>query len=167
MFIYHEIRPEALPTALAEGLVRTSQGAKSEDPAILKTNSFLDKHCPDHLRAAGLSRRNNIYGYIGSGSSIIDIQNGQKIPLQEKQRQNNLALVRLEVDPRHCWISDLDKYDAVKDAIMRNTSIQELIPLSNDYWNSLQPLKDYSARIRRPEVMIICDISPLAIHEVN
>jgi hypothetical protein len=167
MVIYHEVAPDALARVKIDGLKRASRGEKGKDKLIIHTNEFLDKHCPPHLHAAGVSRHNNIYGYLGTKSSIIDIQDGSLIPLSEKGNQNNLVLLRLELNIQHCWVSDLDMYDKVRDVIAKKQPTEKILQLCRHYWNALQPLKTYKKNIRRPEVMITYDIPASCITPIE
>lgn len=167
MVIYHEIKRNAVGNALTNGLKRTSQGAKSKDKLILRTNDFLDENRPTNLKAQGVSRNNNLYGYLGDSSSIIDIKDGKRISLSKKMRQSDLAMLRLDVGPQDCWVSDLDKYDAVKEAIAAAKPQNLLLELCDDYWASVLQLKSYEDQIHRPEIMITSDIEPTSIHVVE
>ena len=104
---------------------------------------------------------------MGDESTMIDIDDGQRVSIQEKKRRNNLALLRLKVNPQDCWVSDLDAYDAVKAAITDHKPRYVLLALCNDYWGKVQPLATYSGGIQRPEVMITQDIAPSAIEKVQ
>ena len=166
MIIYHEVTPESLSSVLSDGLKRTSRGAKTDDKAIVKTDKLLDAHCPEHLRAAGLSRQENIYGYLGTESSVSDIKDGSATSISKKRDQNDQVLLRLIVDTQRCWVSDLDKYDAMKTALMNKSPQQTLLELCDNYWNSLQPLDTYNADMQRPEVMITYNLPPSNIERV-
>lgn len=167
MIIYHEVTPEALDEVKSQGIKRTSKGAKSDDTAILKTDELLDAHRPLHLQAAGLSRSNSVYGYIGTESAIMDIQDGRRISLAKKRDQNNHILLRLDIGMDDCWLSDLDKYDALKHALIAGKPYKTLLALCNDYWDNVRPLATSGARIKRPEIMIGRDVGPAAIKEVE
>lgn len=166
MIIYHEISSGMLPKIKSEGLKRTARGTKSNEDAILRADNVLDQYIPPELQASGVSRNNTIYGYLGDESSLVDIQDGQKISLKKKKQQNGQVLLRLDVDPKDCWVSNLNAYDAVKQAIANRKSHQALSKLCKDYWNGVRPLNEYQCDIERPEIMITCNISPVSIEEV-
>lgn len=158
MVIYHEVTHDALARIRQEGIKRASRGIKGKDKSIIHTDNFLDKHCPPYLHEISVSRNNNIYGYIGTKSSLIDIQDGSLISLSKKKEQNDQVLLRLDIDTQGCWVSDLDMYDKVKDAIVKKQPNEKILQLCHRYWNALQPLKNYKKNIKRPEVMITYDI---------
>ncbi len=76
MIVYHEIDSDSLDSVRAEDIKRTSRDIKGNNKKIIKTDQFLDAHRPAHLRTIGLSRNNNIYGYIGTSNKITDIRDG-------------------------------------------------------------------------------------------
>lgn len=61
-----------------------------------------------------------IYAFIGDENTIIDIENGAIIPLHKYGGDRNSTLLRLKIDPTHAYVSDLDKYDAVKSVLLNN-----------------------------------------------
>lgn len=117
------------------------------------------------MKSADLSRCNNLYGYLGDDTSLLDIKDGQRISLEEKKHQTGLILLRLDVDAACCWVSDLDKYDAVKDALLHDRPRSTIHALSKTYWNSVEQLATYSGTIKRPEIMITQNVKPADIHE--
>lgn len=162
MTLYHELSPDALVSALREGLRRTSRGEKGQDDAIKKTDAYLDQHCPAPLRAKGVSRDDNIYAYLGTEDTLIDIRDGRTVPLTDRPDPTS-KLLRLSVDPAHCYVSDLERYDAVKRAIDQHSDTQ-LAALATEYWQHITPLASYGpGSIRRPEIMITCDLAPHAL----
>jgi hypothetical protein len=154
-YIYHQLTNKAWELAKVKGLLRSARGDKGQDEQIIKTDKFLDTHIPQALQNEGVGRCNNIYGYIGSKNELVDIQSGDLRPVTQIAAQHSHVLLRLEVELRHCWVSDLDLYDAVKRA--RNIDRKKA---AVHYWNALQPLANYKNTMRRPEVMITIDIPP-------
>lgn len=72
-----------------------------------------------------------------------------------------MSVLRLEIDPGHAFISDLDRYDALKKAIEKREPIDHLESLACEYWQAVRPLtKQASSSIKRPEIMITYDIPP-------
>lgn len=164
MHVYHEAKPEALAVILKEGLRRTSRGEKGNDHTIIMTDKLLDERRPARLSGAGVSRDDNLYGYIAGKDSIIDITDGKPVPVQAFIKGSKQAVLRLEVEPKRCYISDLDAYDAVADAIENGRNNAELADLAQRYWDKVILLASFSGgRIRRPEVMITYDVPPDAV----
>lgn len=166
--IYHEISQSSLQEILREGIKRASQGDKSKDSAIQKLDLFLDTHQPPHLAGTGLSRRNNIYGYLGDGRKIIDIIDGERVTIDKFQAKSHKRIVCLSVDPAKCYISDLDLYDTLKRAMELNEQASTRENLATQYWHKLIPLNTFEpTMIRRPEVMITHDVAPDCIRIVQ
>ena len=164
MVIYHEINSETIDSIFKNGLKRTSRGDKGSDGFIVKTDYFLDAHIPQRLRSAGISRDNNIYGYLGSDDSIIDIKDGSLTPVSKKKSDQTVIILKLDVDPARCWVSDLDLYDELKNLFKNNAPKEFLLTQAEKYWQRLVPLHQYTPEsIRRPEIMITYDIEPLNI----
>lgn len=123
---------------------------------------LLDASRPDSLAQVGVSRINNIYGYLGRGNKIIDIKDGSVVTVNERIQKSSQALLVVDVDMARCWVSDLDLYDQVKSSI--DVGAEELRELAISYWQSLVRLEHYEWRaVRRPEIMITYDIVPSSI----
>jgi hypothetical protein len=161
-YIYHQLTNEAWELAKAKGLLRNTRGDKGQDEQIIKTDKFLDTHVPQALQNKGVSRCNTIYGYLGNKNKLIDIQSGSLQPITQIAAQKGHVLLRLEVELRHCWVSDLDLYDAVKHANEANRKKAAV-----RYWNALRPLADYKNTMSRPEIMITIDIPPSHLQVVK
>jgi len=159
--IYHQLTDHACQLAKTQGLLRTTRGDKGDDEAIIRTDEFLDEHVPHKLANAGVRRCHVIYGYIGDSSHLIDIETGNAVPVMQKAKEAGHVLLWLETDPKVCWVSDLDLYDAVK-----NSNESSKLRRAAMYWQSLQPFAQYDGTIRRPEVMIAADLPPQYLHEV-
>ena len=166
MPLYHELSPEALRNALADGLKRTSRGDKGQDEAIKKTDTYLDRRRPDALRKHGVSRDDNIYAYLGTDRTMIDIRDGRTIPLAEHPDPDS-RLVMLSVDPSDCFVSDLDRYDTLRQAITDKKPV-DLKALAADYWQHVIPLPDYQpGSVRRPEIMVTRDLPPASLTPID
>lgn len=166
MILYHEIDRDSLDNVLTDGLKRTSRGEKGSDEAIKKTDAYLDARRPATLVHKDISRDDNIYAFLGDNKTLIDITNGLIVPLSER-KQPDIALLRLSVEPSVCYVSDLDRYDAVKHAIAHDM-IDQLDALSEHYWQAVIPLNDYTAgTIIRPEIMITRDVLPSEIEQIT
>mgnify|MGYP003596682327 CR=1 FL=1 len=159
MLVYHEITPDALGTVLQNGLKKTSRGAKGSDKAIIQTDQFLDKSCPEQLKSQGVSRDDNVYAYIRDGDSIIDITNGEPIPLRQFIKRSKQKVLELDVNPSRCFVSDLDTYDALKEALINNENQDVLDTLASSYWSKVAKLTESDATTtRRPEILITYDV---------
>lgn len=151
MRAYHEVSPDGLGSVLANGLKRTSRGDKS-DKIIAKTDAFLDAHRPKYLKDNGVSRDDNVYGYVAVGDAVIDITDGRIVPIREFVAQSKQAVLELDVDAQHCYVSDLDTYDALQDAITNYEDNATLEKLAVSYWKKVMLLADFSPQdIVRPE----------------
>jgi hypothetical protein len=163
MIIYHQISNKAWRLVKYSGLVPTSRGEKGARQDIVATDVFLDKHVPTNLKIQGLSRDNNLYGYLGTTNSLIDIQTGAIQPISQKAAEPGKTLLRLNVNPVNCWISDLDLYDVVKAALAAD---RDPIHVANEYWKALCRLDEYDNTKKRPEIMITYKIEPIYIQKV-
>lgn len=161
MKVYHEIQPDKLQAALTNGLACTSRGDKGDDTSIIKTDQFLDAHRPHSLTQHGVSRDNNLYAYVRVDESVIDITDGEHIPIDTFLSTRAGRVLELDVDPNRCFVSDLDTYDALKSAIEQRKNHTTLEQLAKSYWNKVTKLSRFdSSTMRRPEIMITYDISP-------
>jgi len=166
MILYHEIDGDASRDILRDGLKRTNRGAKGDDPAIIKTDKYLDALRPSPLKTAGLSRSNNIYAFIGDDDTIIDIKSGTIVALREYMSGRNSVLLQLTVHPKYCYVSDLEKYDRVKSVLASGDEVRAR-QYARDYWNSIVDFAIFEpSTITRPEVMIVRDLPPDALSTV-
>ena len=160
MTLYHEIPGDTRESILRDGLKRTSRGDKGDDAAIQQADKYLDDRRPAALRENNVSRDDNIYAYLGDDRSLVDIRSGDVVPLNRHPDPDS-SLLRLSVDPALCYVSDLDRYDALKQALEAGSADDLLEAQAAAYWDALIPLASYqSGSIRRPEVMITRDIAP-------
>lgn len=160
MILYHEVSYDALQSILHEGLKRNDRGEKGDDQDIIETDEYLDTMQPRSLKEAGLSRSNNIYAFIGEHGSIVDITDGSVRSLKDYMSDHDSVLLKLAVEPKYCYVSDLDKYDAVKSCYANNDKLRAY-DYAHDYWNSVTPLAAFKPNtIRRPEVMIVKNLPP-------
>ncbi|HEX8389885.1 MAG TPA: hypothetical protein VF597_00500 [Candidatus Saccharimonadales bacterium] len=83
MTAYHEIASDKAEDVLKHGLKRTSRGDKGDDQSIIKTDEFLDAHCPAELKDRGVSRDDNVYAYVCVDDAIVDITDGSIVPLKD------------------------------------------------------------------------------------
>ncbi len=77
-----------------------------------------------------------------------------------------MRLIALDIDPVRCFVSHLDTYDVVQEAMKKDENESRLQDLAMSYWRKLIRLDRYDASIRRPEVMITYDVPPSAIEAV-
>jgi hypothetical protein len=161
-YAYHEVDPAQLDSILQNGLMRSSTGAKTNESAIVKTDQLLDHYRPEALRSAGVSRQNNIYAYFATNNKVADIISGQLVELSDFIAKSEQAVLRLAIDPKYCYVSDLDMYDNIKLIVEAdNKNTEALRDLAARYWDSLIPFSDFEkSMIRRPEIMITYDIRP-------
>lgn len=170
MIIYHEVKPKLLKSVLQHGLDRTSRGEKGDDQLVVKTDKFLDEKRPSHIKHTGLSRNNNLYGYMSIDDKIIDIYSEtdshphlRTLNDFMKSERHHSVILQLTIDPKKCYISDLDLYDKVKKAIGRGEPSSYLDNLAVTYWSDIKPLSKHFALSdlpKRPEVMVTYDVTP-------
>jgi hypothetical protein len=166
MTLYHEIDRESLDSVLTDGVKRTSRGEKGDDDAIKKTDTYLDARRPATLVQKNVSRDDNIYAFLGTDRTLIDITSGVVVSLSDRKKPDT-ALLRLSVEQNACYVSDLDRYDAVKYAIENNMT-EQLNTLAAHYWQAVVPLGTHVAgTVIRPEVMITRDIRPSEIEQIT
>jgi hypothetical protein len=140
---YHEIKSSSLSEVLENGLKCTSRGEKGDDQHIIKTDTLLDKYCPNSLRTAGVSRDNNLYAYTAVNGKIANITDGTRVDIHDFVKNSHQTVLKLTIDPRRCFVSDLDAYDKVVDAMKGHKSAESLKRLANEYWSRLIPLPKY------------------------
>lgn len=168
MIAFHEAKPEDMATILAHGLKRTSRGEKGDDSDIIRTDQLLDEWRPDDLRKAGWSRDNNLYAYVVLDGVVIDITNGQRIPVTRFVASAQQSLLELTVDPDRCFVSDLDLYDELMHAIHNERAKAYLQQIAERYFNTIQPLSLFDgASIVRAELMIPYDIPPHDLRNIS
>ncbi|MNT09770.1 hypothetical protein D3C72_1445710 [compost metagenome] len=168
MIVYHEVNSDSLGAVLNSGLICTSRGSKGNDRSIIAADHYLDERCPVYLKERGMSRDNNVYAYVSSGDSIVDITNGDLIPLQEFISRSNQSVLELSVDASRCYVSDLDTYDAIMTALENHEDQYIIDQLASSYWNKIIVLKNFSlGSIRRPEIMITYDVPPSMVRLVS
>jgi hypothetical protein len=166
MVLYHEIDRDSLDSVLADGLKRTSRGEKGDDDAIKKTDAYLDTHRPATLVHRNISRDDNIYAFLGTDKTLIDITSGAIVSLSDHKKPD-VALLRLSVGQSACYVSDLDRYDAVKHAVEHGMT-EQLDALADHYWQAVVPLEAYTTgTIIRTEVMITRDVLPSEIEQIT
>jgi hypothetical protein len=114
--VFHEVSAERLDQVLWDGIGCGDSGEKTA-AAEHGADAFLDAHAPPRYAECGLGRRNVVYGYLPMGDRLIDIRTGQDIEVHAFAAQQKQVLVRTEVERSRCFVSDLDCYDIVKDAL--------------------------------------------------
>jgi hypothetical protein len=165
--IYHEVRPESLDRVLRDGIKRSDKGEKS-DSVVQRTDECLEARIPEDLSARGLSRHNVVYGYMSTGTQLIDIRHGEVVDVDRFSAERDLVLLRITVDSAKCYVSDLDAYDAVKMCVKSDADDTMVSRLCERYWPRVVPLAEYDeGSYRRPEVMVAADIDPEDIEVVT
>lgn len=165
--LYHEIDPDSEEKVLLEGIQRDAKGEKTDDENI-QIDEFLDENIPPELEQLGVRRDEAVYAYLAYHGSIIDIRDGEYVPVDEFMDRNEQLLLALQVGSEHCFVSDLDAYDTLLRAMEADEQELRLKYLAAQYWDTVVPYDKYEfGTYDRPEVMIIQDISPGAIEVVN
>ncbi|HET6746909.1 MAG TPA: hypothetical protein VFH06_02260 [Candidatus Saccharimonadales bacterium] len=83
--------------------------------------------------------------------------------LREYMTDRDSVLLELTIDSKYCYVSDLDKYDAVKSSLLNNNK-ERAFTYAQIYWRSITNLAVFQpGTIARPEVMIVKDLPPDAI----
>lgn len=168
MIAYHEINPDTLESIRTKGLQRAARGEKGDKRAIKQTDALLDANIPAHLRRAGVSRANNNYAYVVTNGKVIDITDGHAIDEQKFITSSSRAVLQLHLDSDLCYVSDLDAYDQLKEAVENEQTDDIINRHVTTYWKRVIPLLAYERKkIRRPEIIIPYDIPPHAITVVH
>jgi hypothetical protein len=163
---YHEVLEKDVVSILKGGLKCSSRGDKANDEFIIQTDKLLDEQCPKKIKKAGVSRRNNIYCYLGLNHRAIDITDGKIKPPAEISQSPKHKLLKVLVDPKLCFVSDLDLYDQLLNSVKQKRLVesQDYIKI---YWQKLTPLiyYDQARGFKRPEIMVTYDL-PISRIEV-
>lgn len=168
MKVYHETTLNTVGSMLANGIKKSETGSKSDEKAIIKTDALLDEYRPHHLKEAGVSRQDNIYCYLRTGDSIVEIINGDHVALRDFVTHSDQAVLEIEVDPNRCYVSDLDTYDALKNTINSGKDKKRINELATSYWHKVVKLSDFKAnQLRRPEIMVTYDIEPSSLRQLH
>jgi hypothetical protein len=167
LVVYHEIKKDRLESVLERGLKRTSRGEKGDDSTTARTDKLLDEHRPDHLKQAGVSRDDNLYCYLTHNQGVVDITTGEVKAATDISESPDQQLLHIKVDASRCYVSDLDLYDQIAEAV-ENNDTDRVNELAGAYWQRLTRLDEYDhARgFRRPEVMVTYNISPSLLEVV-
>lgn len=165
--VWHEAEPATVNKLLHEGIKQGGTGHKT-DKLIDDTDALLDSICPEPLRAKGLSRSRNIYCYIVTDDSVIDITDGAHVPRGEFLKNSTQHILEIQVDPARCYVSDIDAYDRVKKAYRDGTDEPRIHSFAYRYWATVMPLSDSLGKLpARPEVMIPYEVAPQFIRPVK
>lgn len=153
-----------MDSVLNKGLRCGSSGSKSND-VTQKVDAFLDLYVPESLKKAGVSRSTCIYGYLGNTEMIIDIKNGAWKPVSTFTAKPKTVLLKLTVDKKKCFVSNLNSYDELKAAIQEGANLSP--SQAHSYWENLIPFSNFVERSDiRPEVMIPHSIPPKDIEVI-
>lgn len=163
MYVYHEVDAELMDEILIDGIKQGTRGEKSQDDYIIQTDRLLDSYRPEHLKSQGVGRANNIYGYVAVDGKLVDIVDGELVDVDSFVADSSELVLRLEVEPQRCQVSDLDVYDEIKSSLENNQPF-DAEAMAKSYWTALTPLASFDiGDIDRPEVMITHDIEPYNI----
>lgn len=165
--LYHEINLSAKESVLKNGIKRGVKGEKT-DAEKKKVDVFLDTHLPDDMQKTGASRQKAVYAYLEHRGSIIDIKDGQAVPIGRFQERSRQLLLKITADSDDCYVSDLDLYDTLTRALELDEQTSTREHLAESYWRRLTPLNEFEiGEITRPEVLIFRDIPPGDIEVVR
>lgn len=165
--LYHEVSSDSVDGILQNGIKR-DKGGEKRDAQIEKIDTFLDTHLPDNFESLGLNRRSVIYAYLEHEGNIVDITDGELVPLEKYESEKGTVLLRITVDPENCYVSDLDLYDTLKRAMQLDEQDSTREHLADQYWKRIVPLEEFQlGSIKRPEVMINADIEPKSIEIIK
>lgn len=159
--LFHEIDPDKQEHVLGHGLKQGDRGSK-RDAAINKADAFLREFQPAYLVHADVDRQANVFCYLPYNEQAIDITSGDARNPAVIASEHGMTMLRIEADQRHCYASDIDLYDQIKDLLVAGKVVQarQLAPV---YWKHVIPLAEYSEQFSRPEVLVTCDVPPAHI----
>ncbi len=162
---YHEVRKDSLDSILGNGLKCAQRGDKS-DGLIARTDQLLDSRLPNELRMAGLSRQRNLYCYLAEREGAVNITDGRVTPPDSLSATSDHVVLEIMADPSKAYVSDLDRYDAVKVSVAAGDGSAG--HHADEYWKALTRWDQYSHErgFRRPELMVTYDIPPEHIRPV-
>ena len=167
--VFHEIEADSVESVFSDGLQRTSRGDKGSDSDVARTDKLLDELRPRNLVDGRVSRDDNLYGYVSVGGCVVDITDGELVDADKLSSSSDQVLLKLRVDPGQCYVSDLDLYDAVVEAVSDGDT-SKATQLGDTYWKRVTPLTEYEQHSEeaflRPEVMITYDVPVDAIKRV-
>lgn len=165
--LYHEVDQSSKDNVLSEGIDREANGQKT-DSEKKRIDNFLDTHLPAEMELVGISRQEVVYAYMAYQDTVIDIRDGEFIPIDEFNDRSDQVLLRLSVDSKDCYVSDLDLYDTLARAMELKEQNGKLEYLASQYWDRVVPYDKYEiGEYNRPEIMIAQDIRPEAIEVVE
>lgn len=139
--VYHEASEDSVESILQEGLKRGAQGEGSQEEHAQKTNDALNRRRPEEYTSAGIDRQACLYGFLLLDDKIIDANDGRQLDPEEWQPQEGKSGLRLIVDPGAAYVSDLDAYDRLAEAVEQGRD-EELDELADHYWQRLLRLDD-------------------------
>lgn len=165
--LFHEINPSATDKVLTEGIKRKVSGEK-DDSEKKKVDTFLDTHLPDWAKEKEVCRGNALFAYLERDGKVIDITDGEPVPVGRFMAKSDEALLKITVDSDRCYVSDLDLYDTLMRAMQLDEQDSTREHLADRYWERIVPLAEYEpGTIKRPEVLVAADIEPSGIEVVK
>ncbi len=159
--VYHQVARDTAQQIVRHGLLQGS-GGERRDKDIKKADSLLNELRPQHCAQRSLDRIKNVYGYLASGDKVIDIVTGRAKKPTEILEDPGQVLLQVEVDPRRCFVSDLDLYDTFLQLVKQGEA-EQATKVGQAYWSTVRPLDSYDGSIHRPEVMVTYDVPASAI----
>ena len=145
--IYHKAAKDSLQSILAEGLRYGRQGRHSREDRVAQANDHLTALCPDQLRSNGVDRNGCIYCYLAVDGRIFDVESGVLVDAERWRVEEGMAKLRLTVDPKTAYVSDLDAFDEVAERIGEAPE-STLHKLAERYWQRLVHLPDLCTHYR-------------------
>jgi hypothetical protein len=165
--LFHEIDPTSKDKVLNEGIKRKANGGKNNSEKK-KVDTFLDTHLPDWAKEKEVCRGNVLYAFLERDGHVVDITDGEPMPVSQFMDKSQDALLKITVDSGKCYVSDLDLYDTLMRAMQLDEQDSTREHLADRYWERVIPLEKYElGTIRRPEVMVATDVEPGDIEVVK
>lgn len=163
--LIHKISKDKIESAIITGLL-TNEVKDIKDDEINRTDELINHILPKKYIKVGINRKSNIYCYLTYDNYVIDIESGNKVDVKDLRVSPTDSLLYVDVDPTKCFVSDLDIYDQIKNALINN-ELKKAKQLAVLYLKKLQRLSDYNHKIMRPEVMVTYNISPSNITKLT
>jgi hypothetical protein len=173
--VFHKAKAADGPQLLAHGLQYGRQGPLSREGPVAQANAYLDRHIPAACAGAGISRQQCIYAYLYKEGCLFGIKSGSPIKPEDWDPGQGFIRLCLQVDAAGGYVSDLDTFDRVAEALQKKLPDNELQQRAAAYWAALIPLTTVltkfaagrdgvtgpdGQRIARPEVMLTDSVPP-------
>lgn len=159
MIGYHRVNSNELERVLTEGIKQAVEGKTDDDSDITRTDELLDTQLPEKLRGAGVSRKHNVYLYYDANGFALDVFDGQMRQPQDIVRSEGDVILKVELQTKKCFVSNLDLYDQVKVALKSEPADNAEL-LARQYWDQVYPfVEGYKPSANeRIEIMVTHDV---------